>query len=155
MLLTSLDRYRNEGLLLLRIGYGIAFMAHGLPKLMAGPQMWGQIGMSMGNFGIHFAPVFWGFMSAFAEAGGGLLLLLGLFFRYACLMMSINMIVAISFHVFQHQAFGQYWSHPFEALIVFLSLFFIGPGNYALDEKLNGRRMMRDSVVEDARQGLR
>ncbi len=40
MILRSLDKYRDVGLLILRVGIGIMFMGHGLPKLIAGPEKW-------------------------------------------------------------------------------------------------------------------
>lgn len=46
MIYDKLDKYRDPGLLFLRIGIGVMFMIHGFPKLVAGPgqlsldQMW-------------------------------------------------------------------------------------------------------------------
>ena len=38
MIFRFLDKYRDIGLLILRVGIGIMFMIHGLPKLTAGPK---------------------------------------------------------------------------------------------------------------------
>jgi putative oxidoreductase len=38
MILHKLDRYRDAGLLVLRIGIGVMFMLHGFPKVMGGPE---------------------------------------------------------------------------------------------------------------------
>ena len=35
-----LDRYRDLGLLVMRVGLGLSFMAHGWPKLVGGPETW-------------------------------------------------------------------------------------------------------------------
>ena len=83
MCLGFLEKYRDEGLLILRIGLGIMFILHGLPKMMGGPEQWAGLGMAMGNLGITFAPAFWGFMAAFAELVGGICLLLGIMLRPA------------------------------------------------------------------------
>jgi putative oxidoreductase len=133
MALNFLNKYRDVGLLIIRIGLGVMFIWHGWPKISGGPEMWGKIGMAMGTVGIHFAPVFWGFMAAFAEFGGGILIALGLFFRWANAMLVVDMFVAATLHM--HTA-GQglpMASHPIEDGIVFLGLILVGPGRYSLD----------------------
>ena len=40
MVLRFLDKYRDIGLLFLRIGIGVMFIMHGLPKLIGGPEKW-------------------------------------------------------------------------------------------------------------------
>ncbi len=129
--------------MLLRVGIGIMFILHGWPKLAGGPARWEAIGNSMGVFGIGFAPVFWGFMAGFAEAVGGFLILLGFFFRPACILLLLTMLVATTKHMVAGDGFGGY-SHALEAAILFLSLLFIGPGKYSLDSKVfpkdKGRR---------------
>ncbi|RAU82445.1 DoxX family protein [Pontibacter arcticus] len=123
---------KNTGLLLLRVGIGFMFILHGWPKMMGGAPRWEMIGQSMELFGVGFAPMFWGFMAAFAETVGGLLLMLGLLFRPACFLLFITMLVAAAKHAFGGDGFGGY-SHALEAAIVFFSLLFIGPGKYSLD----------------------
>jgi putative oxidoreductase len=135
MLLTKLDKYRDIGLLLLRVGIGIMFMMHGYPKLIGGEEKWESLGNNMGNLGITFAPVFWGFMAAFAEFGGGILLALGLFFRPAAFLLFFTMFVAAIRHISAGDGFNGY-SHAAESAILFFSLIFTGPGKYSLDEML-------------------
>lgn len=135
MIGTGLTRYRDAGLLLLRIGLGLAFMAHGWPKLAGGTGTWAMLGGAMGNLGIHFLPTFWGLMAALVEFVGGALLILGLAFRPACLLLTFQMLVAVLFHLQRGDAFGAGWSHALESGVVFLSLIFIGPGKYSLDGK--------------------
>ncbi len=127
---TSL-KYVNTGLLVLRIGIGIMFMFHGVPKLLGGPDMWEKIGSSMSYVGIDFLHVFWGFMAGFAEAVGGLFLMLGLAFLPAALMMTFTMFIALMTHFGKGDGFTGY-SHALESMILFISLAITGPGKYRL-----------------------
>lgn len=121
----------DYGLLIIRIGIGAMFMLHGYPKMLGGTTMWSQIGASMGNIGIHFAPTFWGFMASFAEFVGGLCLVIGFLFRPALAMLIFTMFIATLMHYKNGDGFGGY-SHALESGAVFLGLFIAGPGKYAL-----------------------
>ncbi len=139
MILTFLNKYRDVGLLVLRVGFGIMFIFHGAPKLFGGPERWGKLGAAMGNFGIDFLPAFWGFMAAFSEFFGGILLILGLFFRPACILLTLTMIVAAGFHIGRGDGFlGA--SRAIENGILFISLILIGPGKVSLDKRLSRDR---------------
>ena len=127
----SLDHQRDLGLLILRVGIGAMFIAHGWPKLSGGPAKWEAIGNATQALGIAFAPVFWGFMAACAETFGGLLLALGVAFRPACALLLCTMFVASARHLSQGDGFGKA-SHAIEAAILFLSFLLIGPGAYRL-----------------------
>jgi len=133
-------RYHNLGLLIIRVGLGIMFMVHGFPKITGGPEAWASLGGVMGKVGLGFAPTFWGFMAALAEFGGGLLLVLGLLFRFACLGLLITMAMATVMHLSAGDGFGDY-SHALESAFVFLGLLLAGPGRYSLDERLFGSRI--------------
>jgi putative oxidoreductase len=140
MVLTSLTKYRDAGLLILRLGVGLSFMLlHGLPKLQAGTEMWNQIGQTMGRFGIHFAPTAWGFIAALTEGLGGLLIAVGFLFRPACIMLIGVMFVAVTVHLDmpKDNPMGGWAgaSHALELGVVFLGLIFIGPGKYSIDKK--------------------
>jgi len=135
MLFHNFDKYRDVGLLVLRFGIGIMFMYHGLPKLTAGPEVWTNIGGVLSDMGIGFAPTFFGFMAALSEFGGGLLLMLGLFTRPACIFLSVTMVVAALMHLIGGDPFGDA-SHAIESAVIFISLFLIGPGKYSLDERI-------------------
>jgi putative oxidoreductase len=133
-LFEKLGNYRNFGLLIIRVGLGIMFVYHGLPKLEGGPKMWEQIGLAMGNVGIHFLPAFWGFMAAATETVGGVLLILGLAFRPVCLLLVINLVIAALFHFHKGDGWGGA-AHAVEDAIMFAGLLFIGPGKYSVDKK--------------------
>jgi putative oxidoreductase len=134
-----LDKHRDAGLLLLRVGIGVMFMGHGGQKLFEGPERWAALGVEMERFGLGFSPEFWGLLAALAEGGGGLLLALGLFTRLAMFPLAFTMAVAVSRHVALDHSFTR-TSHAVEALILFVSVFIIGPGRYSLDQLLFRRR---------------
>lgn len=126
------ETLRDAGLLVLRVGLGVMFMLHGWGKISGGMEMWEKLGGAMANLGITFMPAFWGFMAAFAEFGGGLMLALGLLTRVAGFLMFFTMIVAVTVHVSKGDDMGG-WSHAAEAGIVFFSLILIGPGAFSAD----------------------
>ncbi len=127
-----LNKYNTDyGLLIIRLGIGIAFMLHGYPKVMGGPEMWMKIGGAMSNIVVNFFPVFWGFMASLAEFGGGLCLVLGFLFRPALAMLIFTMLIACLVHYNNGDGFNGY-SHALESGVVFLGLFLAGPGKYAL-----------------------
>ena len=127
-----MGRFRDFGLLLMRVGLGVMMFFHGLPKIQGGPEKWKALGGAMAHLGIQFFPHVWGFLAAFAETGGAVLLVIGFFFRPAALMLAITMAVAVTMHVKTGDGFGD-WSHAAELLIVFVGLFFVGPGRYSID----------------------
>jgi putative oxidoreductase len=131
----SLGKYRNTGLLIIRVGLGMMMMVHGFPKLSGGTEMWAQIGGSMKTVGVDFFPMGWGFMAAATEAVGGLFLLLGLFFRPAAILLLFTMIIASIVHLSDPKQGIMDASHAIELGVVFLGLVFIGPGKYSIDKK--------------------
>lgn len=128
---------RDLGLLLVRLGVGISMLAfHGYGKITGGPESWERIGSNMENLGLAFAPAFWGFMAAFSEFFGSVLVILGLFFRPATLMLAVTMLVAMTRHLSLPEGEpGSGWrgaSHALELLAVYAMLFFTGPGRFSL-----------------------
>lgn len=135
MIFTFLDRYRDYGLLFLRLGFGFMYILHGWPKITGGTETWAQVGGAMSNFGLNFWPAFWGFLAACSEFGGGILIMTGFFFRVGCAAIFGTMFVAATMHYFNEDPFSTL-SHPIENGIVLLSLIFIGPGRFSLDAML-------------------
>ena len=134
--------YRNVGLLIIRVGLGIMFILHGFPKMFGGPDTWVQVGSAMQYLGIDFAPMFFGFMAGVTEFFGGIFLLSGLFFSPSVIFLFIVMLVATMQHIGAGDGFVSY-SHSIEIAIVMSGLFFIGPGKYSLDRKLQKRNRRR------------
>lgn len=126
----------NLGLLVLRLGLGGMFIvAHGLPKLMGGPERWKAVGGAMANLGITFAPTAWGFAAAMAEFGGGILLVLGLFTRFASVAMAFTMLVATVQYFAKGSTLLQA-SHSIEVGIALVALALMGAGAHSLDRRL-------------------
>jgi len=79
-------------------------------------------------------PSWLGYVSAFTEFVGGLLLIVGLFTRLAAFFVAVNMLVAFV-TVGLRQGFGIYSSIAALAAIAVMLLFY-GAGNLALDRKI-------------------
>jgi putative oxidoreductase len=133
----GLSSLSSLGLLVLRMGIGgIYFLLHGLHKMEAGRPLWDKLGSSVTLVGIHFAPVFWGFLASSSECVGGLLLVLGLFTRPAAFFLFCTMTVAwLHLHGTPGRAL-ETTTEPLEMAFVFLGLIFVGPGKYSVDAKL-------------------
>lgn len=136
MIWTHLSKYRNLGLLFLRVAVGLYLaLGHGWGKIVGGPEQWAGLGGVMGEiFGIGFLPTFWGFMSGVAEFVCALLVVVGFLTRPAALLVVINMLVAATGHMT-----GAIDGGPEMALlygVVFLSLVLVGPGRYSIDEQI-------------------
>lgn len=133
-LLSGLGRFKDTGLLLMRLGLGLMFILHGYPKLVGGPERWEGIGGAMKTIGIDFLPLFWGLSATLVELIGGLFLILGLFFRPTCLLLAFTMLIAALFHLSKGDGvMGS--SHAIELGIVFVGLLFVGPGRYSVDKR--------------------
>ena len=132
--LSKISNYKDLGLLVGRIGLGGIMMFHGIPKLLGGISTWQKVGGVMHNFGISFLPTFWGFMASFSEGIGGLLIVLGLLFRPAAILIMLTLNIA----VINHFSSGDGWmgaSHAIETGLAFFLLLFVGPGKYSVDNK--------------------
>lgn len=135
MIFSNLHKYKDEGLLFLRVGMGLMMIYHGAPKIMGGVEGWIKVGSAMKFLGITFAPAFWGFMAACAEFFGGALIMLGLGTRIACAMVTMTMAVAVAMKLGTGAGlFGA--SQALENGIVYISLLIAGPGIYSLDHRL-------------------
>jgi putative oxidoreductase len=88
--------------------------------------------------GLHGGYTVWGLLAALIECGGGVCLALGLAARPVALALALEMFVAAIWSYYRYFPFGG-WSlaaHPFELAVVFLGLFFLGPGKHSIDAQL-------------------
>ncbi len=132
-LFSALNKYSAFGLLVMRIGLGVMMIVHGLPKITGGPEKWEKIGGAISHLGIQVFPTGWGFAAAAAEAIGGVLIILGLAFRPACLFLLFTMIVAATMHLSKGDSLLEA-SHSVELAFVFFGMLFVGPGKYSVDK---------------------
>lgn len=131
----SSGKYVNFGLLILRIGLGVMFIVHGLPKLQGGPVVWEGVGKAMSNIGVDFYPTIWGLFAALAEVAGGGMLLAGLLFKPAILILFFTMFIAAKHHIVAGDGvMGA--SHAIELGIVLFSLLITGPGKFSIDNSI-------------------
>jgi putative oxidoreductase len=151
MPMNFLDRYRDHLLLIARVGVGLNFIwYHGWAKLSGGPERWAQVGGAMGNYGLGFAPEFWGLLAALGETAGALCIVLGLFFRPAALVLAFIMMTATIQHWvgdFPGQA------HPMKNFFFFLGFAGVGPGRFSLDEVFFARKGGADGGTPVAASG--
>jgi len=126
------------GILFLRLGLGVMFVAHGLQKAFGLFGAGGIKGFSemLGKLG--FAPAtFWAYLASYMELIGGILLIAGLFSRGAALFLLILIIVAgLKVHLkngFFLSAGG--FEYVFIIAMALIALILLGPGNLSLYKK--------------------
>lgn len=140
MIKNFVEKYRDFGLLFIRIGIGVAFVfTYGLMKIQAGPQMWAMLGSTMSNIGIAFGHTAFGFVAAATEFFGGILLILGLFTRTTSLFMAFTMLMASITHLSMLDPWSKVM-HPMELFAVFMGLVFLGAGKYSLNYLIFDRK---------------
>ena len=132
-MLRFLEKYQDFGLLVLRLGLGVLFLLHGLPKMMGGPERWHTLGEATKHVGIHFAPTLFGFLAALSEFGGGICLIIGFAYRPACLLLCATMVVASAMHLDKGEELAKGAAHAVELAFVFFGLATVGPGRFSVE----------------------
>lgn len=141
MLESLLGPYADAGLLILRVGLGIVFLAHGLPKLNSSSPIGGIAGFSgfLKQLNVPLPTVF-AWLVALLETVGAALLILGLGTRILGLLFAIDMLAAIlsaKIGMMKAKFSGQGgWEFEFALLVGALALVFTGAGAYSLDAML-------------------
>jgi putative oxidoreductase len=123
---------KHWGLLVLRLAVGAVFIYHGWMKLSgmeATASMMTGIGLPM--------PMFWAWLVAIVEFGGGIAIILGLFNRIVTALLAINMVVAL-LTVHTKMPYGGATELPIVLLAALLALHTTGPGNCALMGRKQG-----------------
>jgi putative oxidoreductase len=116
-------------LLLLRAVLGIVMLAHGVPKLLH----FSGVAQGFGHMGVP-APTLAAAFATLAEAGGGLLMLLGVLTDIAGVLFAIDMLGAI---IFVHAAKGFSagnggYEFPLVLLTMAVAIALMGPGRYSV-----------------------
>ena len=131
-----LDRLQPFALLVLRLVLGTIMVAHGYHKVFGGLHHHAQ---TVANLGF---PAWTGYLSAFAEFLGGLLILIGLFSRVAAFAICIDLLVAIWKVHWNNGLIGSPdhpgIEFPMAAAAIAFALIFFGGGAIALDHVLRG-----------------
>ena len=128
-----LDRLQPLALLAMRLTLGSIMIAHGYPKVFGGLHHYAGFITSLG------LPAWAGYLSAFVEFFGGLLVLAGLFTRPAAFAICVNLGVAL-WKVHLHKGLtGQGGMElPLAVATLAFALVFFGPGPIAMDHILRG-----------------
>ena len=115
----------------MRVSIGLMFVILIAPVLWSGQRGWEHFGSAMRYLDFHAHYQFWGFIGALAGCAGGVLMILGLFFRVGVLLA----LAVILVHLIA------VWDNDFhtripalEMSILLLSMLFIGPGKYSVDK---------------------
>ena len=134
----NLSKYTDLGLLIFRLGFGLGFLFfHGYDKLMGGPEAWANLGGAMSMFGIGFGHTIFGFLAAFAESIGGIMIAAGLYYRPIMALLAGTMFVATIRHMISGQGTP---AHAFKNFFVLLGLMPLGPGKYSVDALMANKR---------------
>lgn len=128
----------SAALLIARLTIGIAFMYHGWGKIQS-PLSW------MPAEAPIKIPAVFQFLAAFSEFGGGLALVLGLFYPLTNLGIGFTMLTATYLHmIILKDPFVNSKGGSYELAIVYLvlaNLFYIlGPGKLSLDKVIFGTK---------------
>jgi putative oxidoreductase len=126
----SLNNLQPFGALLMRLALGVSMAVHGYEKVIPHGAL---------NHHVHYIaslglPYWLGYVSAYTEFVGGLLLTIGLLTRLASSLVAINLLVAF-FYVGIHQGFGIY-NYILALVALGIMLTFYGAGALALDRKI-------------------
>ena len=131
-----LDRLQPLALLVMRLTLGAIMTAHGYHKVFGGLQHFAH---TVGEMGL---PVWLGYLAAFVELLGGLLILVGFFTRCAAIAVCIDMVITL-WKVHLHNGLMGASDHPsyeFHLLAAALAfaLIFFGAGPISIDHVLRG-----------------
>lgn len=125
-----LNSLQPVGALLMRLILGLSMAVHGYEKVVPRGAL-NHFAHYITTFGL---PYWMGYVSAFTQFVGGILLILGLLTRFAAGLVAINMLFAFAL-VGLHQGFGIY-NYILALAALGLMLLFYGPGALALDRNI-------------------
>lgn len=130
-----LDRMQPLALVALRLTLGIIFVAHGSHKV------YGHLHEFANNVSSLGLPAWLGYISAFTEFLGGILIILGALTRCAAFALLINMSVAIAKVHWKHGLMGTGgYEFPLALWTMAFALIFLGAGPISIDSIRGGAR---------------
>ncbi len=131
-----LNRFQSLGALVMRLVLGIIMVRHGYDKIIPSGALYNFSHMVTR---LHL-PVWLGYVSAFTEFFGGMLLIVGLLTRLAALMVAIDMAVAIlKIHLHGGLMGPNSFAFPLALFALGLMLVFTGCGWLGLDDFVGNR----------------
>jgi len=143
-LFSWLNRFQGLGALVMRLVLGIIMVRYGYTKIIPS----GALYMFSHNVGHMHLPVWLGYVAAFTEFFGGMLLIVGLLTRIAAFMTAIDMAVAIiKVHLHGGLMGPSSFAFPLACFAIALMLVFTGCGWLGLDDFVGGRGSRRAKVV--------
>jgi putative oxidoreductase len=132
------DSYRDSVLLFVRVALCFMFVfVHGGPKLFGGPEKWQGVGSMLAVIGVTAMPTVLGFIAAFFEFVGGVLIGLGLFTRLGAAMILSTLIIASVVMFAMKGLFAA--AAPIEDSLFMLVLMVVGAGKYSFDYRWFGK----------------
>jgi putative oxidoreductase len=136
MNLASLYQFRSIGLLILRLAFGFQLIKVSYPYAFSPGQKMPEFMSYLTSLGFPF-PTIGAYLSVYTELIGGILLLLGLWTRWASILLIINFSMAVGM---AHLAINDTYQNTFPSvnlLAVCIFLLFNGPGKPSFDEGIN------------------
>ena len=139
-----LNRFEGLGALVMRLVLGIIMVRYGYTKIIPS----GALYMFGHNVGHMHLPVWLGYVAAFTEFFGGMLLVVGLLTRVAALGTAIDMAVAIiKVHLHGGLMGPNSFAFPLACFTIALMLVFTGCGWLGLDDFVGRGKVGRAKVV--------
>ena len=131
--LSSLYRFRNVGVLALRLAFGFQLIKVSYLNALFPGEHIPEFVAYLTSLGFPF-PTAGAYLAAYTEFLGGISLVLGLWTRWACLFLIVNFSMAFGM---AHLATGDTYQNTFASvnlLAVSIFLLFNGPGKPSVDE---------------------
>ena len=141
---TWLDRFQSLGALILRLVLGVIMVRHGYDKIIPTGALY-----NFSHMVTHLhLPVWLGYLAAFTEFFGGMLLIVGLLTRIAALMTAVDMAVAIlKIHLHGGIIGPNSLALPLALFAIALMLVFTGCGWLGLDDFAGRGRSSRGRAI--------
>jgi putative oxidoreductase len=144
-LFSWLDRFEGLGAFVMRVVLGVIMVAHGYTKIIPTGALYTFSHMVFTR--MHL-PLWLGYVAAFTEFFGGMLLIAGLFTRVAAFMTAIDMAVAIiKVHLHGGLLGPNSFALPLALLSIALMLVFTGCGWLGLDDFVGRNSGARTKVA--------